>query len=172
MYCAFRVVYQYHHPANTRRWPNVGLLFGQRQRRWPNINPTLGQRSLFHGQLQPFRMGYYSGEIMLMRRLIIIYNIIVVFIFHTAQYFYLIFFTTIISHFTTKYCVKATTVLRKFHCRTGYFVFLWQSGQHRFLCFTISTLRFNIKYLARQIRIKIIIVLCVALITMSIYSRR
>ena len=30
-------------PANTRRWPNVGLLVGQRRRRWPNGNPELGQ---------------------------------------------------------------------------------------------------------------------------------
>ena len=33
-------------PANTRRWPNIGLMLGQRRRRWPNINPTLEPGSL------------------------------------------------------------------------------------------------------------------------------
>ena len=37
-------------PANTRRWPNVGLLLGQRRRRWPNSKPTLGQRLIFAGK--------------------------------------------------------------------------------------------------------------------------
>ena len=58
-------------PANTRRWPNVWLMLGQRRRRWarnspplgqrlvflrrwPNITPTLGQRLVFAG------MGGYS----------------------------------------------------------------------------------------------------------------
>ena len=36
-------------PANTRRWPNVDLMLGQRRRRWANINPTLGQRLVFAG---------------------------------------------------------------------------------------------------------------------------
>ena len=30
--------------ANTTRWPNVGLMLGQRRRRWANISPTVGQR--------------------------------------------------------------------------------------------------------------------------------
>ena len=37
-------------PANTRRWPNVGLILAHRLRRWPNINPTLGQRLVFAGK--------------------------------------------------------------------------------------------------------------------------
>ena len=36
-------------PTNTRRWPKVGLLLGQRRRRWANIPPTLGQRLMFAG---------------------------------------------------------------------------------------------------------------------------
>ena len=36
-----------HCPANTRRWPNVGLLLDQRRRRWVNIKPTLCQRLVF-----------------------------------------------------------------------------------------------------------------------------
>ena len=36
-------------PANTRRWPNDGLMLGQRQRRWANIKPTLLQRLVFAG---------------------------------------------------------------------------------------------------------------------------
>ena len=38
------------HPANTRRWPSVGLMLGQRRRQWANISPTLDQRLLFAGQ--------------------------------------------------------------------------------------------------------------------------
>ena len=30
-------------PANTRRWPNVGLTLDYRLRRWFNISPPLGQ---------------------------------------------------------------------------------------------------------------------------------
>ena len=30
-------------PGNTKRWPNVGLMMGQRRRRWTNIKPILGQ---------------------------------------------------------------------------------------------------------------------------------
>ena len=29
---------------NTRRWPNVCLMLGQRRRRWPNIEAILKQR--------------------------------------------------------------------------------------------------------------------------------
>ena len=36
-------------PANTRRWPNDGLMLDQRRRRWANIHPTLGQRLVFAG---------------------------------------------------------------------------------------------------------------------------
>ena len=36
-------------PANMIRWPNVGLLLGQRRRRWPYSKPTLGQRLMFAG---------------------------------------------------------------------------------------------------------------------------
>ena len=35
--------------ANTRPWPNAGLMLGQRRRWWPNINPALDQRLLFSG---------------------------------------------------------------------------------------------------------------------------
>ena len=31
------------YPADTRRWPDAGLMLGQRRRRWPNIKPALGQ---------------------------------------------------------------------------------------------------------------------------------
>ena len=34
-------------PVNMRRWPNIGLLLGQRRRRWTNSKPTLGQRFRF-----------------------------------------------------------------------------------------------------------------------------
>ena len=37
------------YPANTSRWPNVGLMLGQRRRRWANIKPTLGQHLVFEG---------------------------------------------------------------------------------------------------------------------------
>ena len=59
--CAFRtqtyvnnyytdnVVNNTYHLANITRWPNVGLLFGQRRRRWVNYKPTLGQRLMFAG---------------------------------------------------------------------------------------------------------------------------
>ena len=36
-------------PANTRRWPNVGLTLGQRRRRWANVSPTFDQRLVFAG---------------------------------------------------------------------------------------------------------------------------
>ena len=32
-----------------RRWPNAGLLLGQRRRRWVNSKPTLAQRLMFAG---------------------------------------------------------------------------------------------------------------------------
>ena len=35
--------------TNTRRWPNVRLMLGQRRRRWANVTPTLGQRLVFAG---------------------------------------------------------------------------------------------------------------------------
>ena len=35
--------------ANTSRWPNVGLMSGQRRRRWANIKPILGQRLVLAG---------------------------------------------------------------------------------------------------------------------------
>ena len=35
------------HCQNTRRWPNVGQMLGQRLRWWANISPTLGQRLVF-----------------------------------------------------------------------------------------------------------------------------
>ena len=37
------------YPANTKRWPNVGLTLAHRLRRWPNISPTLGQGLVFAG---------------------------------------------------------------------------------------------------------------------------
>ena len=36
-------------PANTRRWPNAGLLLAQRRRRWVNISPALSQSLVFTG---------------------------------------------------------------------------------------------------------------------------
>ena len=36
-------------PANTRRWPNAGLLLAHRLRRWTNNSPALGQRIVFAG---------------------------------------------------------------------------------------------------------------------------
>ena len=33
--------------ANTRRWPGVGIMLGQRRRRWTNIIPELCQRLFF-----------------------------------------------------------------------------------------------------------------------------
>ena len=41
------------YPTNTRRWPNGGLMLGQRRRRWANISPTLGQRFVFAGIIAP-----------------------------------------------------------------------------------------------------------------------
>ena len=35
--------------ADMIRWPNVGLLLGQRRRRWASSKPTLGQRVLSVG---------------------------------------------------------------------------------------------------------------------------
>ena len=40
-----------YNPANTRRWPNVGLLLVHRLRHWPNVETTLGQRLVFAGRL-------------------------------------------------------------------------------------------------------------------------
>ena len=38
--------------ANARRWPNVGLMLGQRCRRWANVSPTLGKQFVFAGHMQ------------------------------------------------------------------------------------------------------------------------
>ena len=35
-------------PANTRCWPNAGLMLGQRLRCWPNIKPALDRRIVSH----------------------------------------------------------------------------------------------------------------------------
>ena len=35
------------YPANMTRWPNVGLLLGQRRWRLPSSKPTLSQRLMF-----------------------------------------------------------------------------------------------------------------------------
>ena len=35
--------------TNMRRWPNVGLLLGQRRRRWANSKTKLDQRLMFAG---------------------------------------------------------------------------------------------------------------------------
>ena len=35
------------YPVNTWRWPNAGLMFGQRLRRCPNIKPALGHALSF-----------------------------------------------------------------------------------------------------------------------------
>ena len=34
-------------PAYTGRWPNIGLMLGQRLRRWTNISPILGQHLVY-----------------------------------------------------------------------------------------------------------------------------
>ena len=36
--------------VNTKRWPDCGLMLGQRRRRWPNFNPASGQRVLITGR--------------------------------------------------------------------------------------------------------------------------
>ena len=35
--------------SDLTRWPNVGLLLGQRRRRWPNCKPALDERLMFVG---------------------------------------------------------------------------------------------------------------------------
>ena len=52
-----------YHPAITGRWPNAGLMLGQRRRRWLSINPALGQRLMFYGLLK--QMGPCSPHIQL-----------------------------------------------------------------------------------------------------------
>ena len=48
-------IYSVHpYPANTTRWPNVGLMLGQRCRQWANISSTLGQRVMFAGYLMKY----------------------------------------------------------------------------------------------------------------------
>ena len=37
-------------PANTRRWPNVGIKLAHRLRCCPNISPTLDQRPVLAGK--------------------------------------------------------------------------------------------------------------------------
>ena len=37
-------------PSKQRRWPNVGLIVGERLRRWPNNDPILGQRLVSAGR--------------------------------------------------------------------------------------------------------------------------
>ena len=51
---------QYANPANTRRWPNVGLMLGQRRRRWANVCPTFVQRLVFAGKWLTINMYYVS----------------------------------------------------------------------------------------------------------------
>ena len=34
-------------PANTRRWPNAGLMLAHRLRRWANISPVLSDCVVF-----------------------------------------------------------------------------------------------------------------------------
>ena len=38
-------------PANTKYWPNAGLMLVHRLRRWPNIKPPLGECPVFGGVL-------------------------------------------------------------------------------------------------------------------------
>ena len=57
-----------HIPANTKRWPYVGLMLGQRRRRWANIKPTLGQPLVFAGMAHVDTWGivtlsYQSGNL-------------------------------------------------------------------------------------------------------------
>ena len=53
-------------PANMNRWPNVGLLLGQRRRRWANSKTTLGQRLMFasctHSPNAGLMMGRYRKQ--------------------------------------------------------------------------------------------------------------
>ena len=50
--------------ADTLRWPNVGLMLGQRRRRWAHINPALGQRNVYVGQCNSIhvRLTYVGPE--------------------------------------------------------------------------------------------------------------
>ena len=38
-------------PANTSRWPYIGMMLAQRRRRWANISPALGKRLVFVGHV-------------------------------------------------------------------------------------------------------------------------
>ena len=51
-------------PANTRHWPNVGLMLGQRRRRWPDIGPTLCRCFVFSGKGVPFLRMYIIMNIL------------------------------------------------------------------------------------------------------------
>ena len=52
--------------ANTRRWPDAGLLLGQRRRRRPNSKPTLGQRLITSRDLQlHFFSAIHDGQVTL-----------------------------------------------------------------------------------------------------------
>ena len=59
-------------PANTGRWPNVGLMLGHRLRRWPNIDPALGQRLVIAGWLPIVSAG--RDLLAIIYRIFAIYN--------------------------------------------------------------------------------------------------
>ena len=44
-----------------RRWPNVGIVLGQRRRRWANSIPTLGQRLMFAGMAASHIYSFEAG---------------------------------------------------------------------------------------------------------------
>ena len=46
------------YPANTRRWPDVGLML---PRRWATISPKLGHRLVFAGEIFTQSVGLHSG---------------------------------------------------------------------------------------------------------------
>ena len=48
------------HPADTRRWINVGFTLIQRRRRWTNVKPTLTQRLVSAGH--PTKRRYFTSH--------------------------------------------------------------------------------------------------------------
>ena len=52
---------------DTRRWPNAGLMLGQRRRRWANINTVLAQRLVFAGIISPVALDshMWGGHVLL-----------------------------------------------------------------------------------------------------------
>ena len=49
-------------PADRSRWPNAGLMLGQRRRRWASISPALGRRLVFAGYNSGSASQYSADE--------------------------------------------------------------------------------------------------------------